>query len=285
MNRLFVPSALRVLLLLPATVVATVVAIAAPAASPRVYLEEMTWTEIRDAIKAGKTTAIVPTGGTEQSGPHLVVGKESYVVTYCAGLIAERLGNALVAPTMAYVPEGAIGQPNGTMSFPGSLTLPEDLFVQVLVWTGRSLAANGFTDVVLLGNNSGNQTGLKRAAEQLNAEWAGKPTRAHFVNEYHDQSSGAAPPFNDWLVKQGERAADIGSHAGIRDSSLLMAVESARYPRGTLIRWDKLAPEGGFPGSGVKGNPTRASVAYGNHGIEMKVEASVRQITMLTGRK
>ncbi len=276
----------KVVISLLAVVVAAAGAAAVLAAPPpSVYMEELTWVEIRDAITAGKTTAIVPTGGTEQSGPHLVVGKESYVVEYCAGLIAGRLGNALVAPTMAYVPEGAIGQPNGTMSFPGSLTLPEELFVQVLLWTGRSLKANGFTDIVLLGNNSGNQSGLKKAAAQLNEEWTGTATRAHFVSEYHDQSSGTAPPFNDWLVASGERAADIGSHAGIRDSSLLMAVEAARFSRGKLVRWDKLAPDGGFAGSGTRGNPTRATVAYGNHGVEMKVDASVRQITQLTSRK
>jgi creatinine amidohydrolase/Fe(II)-dependent formamide hydrolase-like protein len=58
-----------------------------------------------------------------------------------------------------------------------------------------------------------------------------------------------------------------------------------QFTRGKLIRWDKLADKGGFPGSGVTGNPTRATIEYGKHGIEMKVDASVKQIKAMTARK
>ena len=71
-----------------------------------VFLEDLTWTEVRDAIAAGKTTAIIPTGGTEQNGPHMALGKHNYLVKYKAGEIARRLGNALVAPVIAYVRGG-----------------------------------------------------------------------------------------------------------------------------------------------------------------------------------
>ena len=57
-------------------------------------------------MKAGKTTVIVPTGGTEKNGYHMVIGKHNYVVAYAANLMARRLKNALVAPTLQYVPEG-----------------------------------------------------------------------------------------------------------------------------------------------------------------------------------
>ena len=103
-----------------------------------VYIEELTWTEVRDAMKAGKTTVIVPTGGTEQNGPHAVLGKENFVVHRNAGEIARRLGTALVAPTIAYVPEGNVDPPSGHMRFPGSITLPNEPYIQLLLWTGRS---------------------------------------------------------------------------------------------------------------------------------------------------
>ena len=70
------------------------------------FIDELTWEETRDALKAGKTTVIVPTGGTEKNGYHMVIGKHNYVVTYAANLMARRLKNALVAPTIQYVPEG-----------------------------------------------------------------------------------------------------------------------------------------------------------------------------------
>src|SRR4029077_6707267 len=100
-----------------------------------VFLEELTWMEVRDAIAGGKTTVIIPTGGTEQNGPHMALGKHNYLVKYKAGKIAEQLGNAIVAPVMAYVPEGEIpgAKPAaGHMRFPGTITTPEDAYEKVL---------------------------------------------------------------------------------------------------------------------------------------------------------
>ncbi len=244
------------------------------AAQTSVYIEELTWTEVRDAIEAGKTTVIFPTGGTEQNGPHMVLGKHNFIVRHTAGEIARRLGNALVAPVLGYVPEGSVDPPSGHMRMPGSITLPNEFFMKVAEWAARSFKANGFTDIVLLGDSGGNQAGLKAVAEQLNKEWAGGKARAHFVADYY---SGHG--FDKWLLGQGEKQEDIGTHAGITDTSQLMALD----PR--LVRTDKLAPRGGYEGSGVSGNPARASAAYGKQGLELKIEAALRQIrTLLAAR-
>ena len=88
----------------------------------------MTWTEVRDAIAAGRTTIIVPVGGTEQSGPHMALGKHNVRAQVLAGRIAAQLGNALVAPVVAYVPEGSIEPPTGHMRFPGTISVPRDAF-------------------------------------------------------------------------------------------------------------------------------------------------------------
>ena len=94
------------------------------------FLEELTWMEARDAIAGGKTTVIIPTGGTEQNGPHMALGKHNYLVKYKAGAIAKQLGNALVAPVVAYVPEGDIDPPTGHMRFTGTITTPQDVFAK-----------------------------------------------------------------------------------------------------------------------------------------------------------
>ena len=73
-----------------------------------VFLEELTWTEVRAEIDSGTTTVIVPTAGTEQNGPHMVLGKHKYRINTGAERIARALGNTLVAPAMTYVPEGNI---------------------------------------------------------------------------------------------------------------------------------------------------------------------------------
>src|SRR5476649_3090561 len=83
--------------------VASAPALAAP---PGISLEELTWTEVRDALKAGTTTIILPVGGTEQSGPQMALGKHNARARVLAGRIAAALGDTLVAPVVSYVPEG-----------------------------------------------------------------------------------------------------------------------------------------------------------------------------------
>src|SRR6516164_1830369 len=97
-----------------------------------VFLEELTWTELRDLVRSGKTTIIVPIGGTEQNGPHMALGKHNQRVRYLSEKIARTLGNALVAPVIAYVPEGALDPPTAHMRFPGTITTPEEVFEKTL---------------------------------------------------------------------------------------------------------------------------------------------------------
>jgi len=250
-----------------ATALALVTAHALAQTPDTVFIEELTWTEVRDAIKAGKTTVILPTGGTEQNGPHMVLGKHNFIIKYTSEQIARKLGNALVAPVIAYVPEGNLNPPSGHMRYPGAITLPNEYFMKLVEYAARSFKVNGFTDIVFIGDSGGNQDGMKQVADLLNKEWAGSGVRVLFVPEYYSGNG-----FSEWLEKQGEKKDDIGTHAGITDTSQLMAID----PK--LVRKDKFANRGGFEGSGVSGNPTRSSVAYGKKGLELKIETAVRRI-------
>lgn len=241
---------------------------------PSVFLEELTWTEIRDAMQAGMTTVIIPTAGTEQNGPHMVLGKHKYIVNYSSERIARELGDALIAPVVTYVPEGNIDPPSGHMRYPGTITLPNEVFMQLIEYATRSLAAHGFTDVLLIGDSGGNQRGMQAVAEKLNAEWAGGTTRVHFIGDYYTRE---ATGFEAWLMEQGYTREEIGSHAGIMDTSLLLYVASQ------YIRTDRLAPNGGFDGSGVRGDPSKASVEYGRMGMQLQVNAALKQIRRLRG--
>ena len=236
-----------------------------------VYMEEMTWVEVRELIQGGATTIIVPTGGVEQSGPHLVIGKHNYIVRHTAGRIAEALGNTLVAPVMAYVPEGDIESREGHMAFAGTLSLPEPVFATVLENTARSLRAHGFQVIALLGDSGGNQASQAAVAEKLNAEWAGSGVRVIHVSDYYDPAVNGQIA---WLKDQGESRMSIGSHAGIRDTSELMAV----YPEG--VRPEHMAWGGGLftETTGVIGDPTKASAERGEVMLQLKVEAALRQI-------
>ena len=200
---------------------------------PTVYTGELTWTEIRDAIHAGKTTIIVPIGGTEQSGPHIALNKHNLRVRFFAGRVAAALGNALAAPVLAYVPEGSINPPTGHMRFPGTMTIPESTFEEILVSTGRGFKAQGFKDVVFIGDHGGYQKSMKKAAAALNREWAGSRARAYAIGEYY---AAMDKDYKDALRAKGFSDEEIGEHAGLADTSLMLAIDPS------LVRMDKMEP-------------------------------------------
>ena len=122
-----------------------------------VFIEELTWMEVRDAIKAGKTTVIIPTGGVEMNGPYLATGKHNYILRATTEAIARKLGNALVAPIVAFVPEGDIEPATQHMRYPGSISLTEETYERLLTDICASLRAHGFAHIVLIGDSGGNQ--------------------------------------------------------------------------------------------------------------------------------
>ena len=234
-----------------------------------VFLEELTWTEVRDAIAAGKTTVIIPTGGTEQNGPHMALGKHNFLVKYKAGEIAARLGNALVAPVVAYVPEGDVNPPTGHMRYSGTITTPQDVFVKVLEFAARSFRQHGFVDVVFIGDSGGNQEGQRIAAAALNTEWATTPVRVHHITAYYPGRG------DDWVVSQGVSAADVGTHAGTHDTASLM------YINPSMLRFDKMVVGKAGDGNGHVGNPAKATALFGRRILEMQIEDAVTQIREL----
>ncbi len=208
-----------------------------------VFLEDLTWTEVRDLQRAGTRAILIPTAGTEQKGPHMVTGEHKFVLQYTTDRIARALGSTLVAPIITYVPEGSWEPPlRGHMAKAGSITLPEDRFVELLVHTGESLRAGGFTTIILIGDSGGNQSGLKLAADKLNASWQGSGARAVFLGDYYAK---AADDIRTYLMGKGFTREQIGTHAGMVDTSELM------YVQPTLVRRDRLAPGGGSADSGV----------------------------------
>jgi len=234
-----------------------------------VYLEAMTWQEVRDAVKAGSTTAIVPTGGTEQNGPHVILGKHNAIVHYTAGKIAEKLGHTLVAPVVAYVPEGTISPPDGHMQFSGTLSVAEATFEAVLEATAESLKQHGFKVIALVGDSGGNQAAQQRVAERLSRLWRDAGVRVIQVDDYYQQNGQLR-----YLAAQGFSAAQIGSHAGIRDTSELMFV----LPAGVRSRFQEDHGGVDFALVGANGDASKASPALGRILLDLKIDAAVRQI-------
>jgi creatinine amidohydrolase len=224
---------------------------AAPSGS--VVLEQLTWTELRDALRAGKTTIIIPVGGTEQSGPYVALGKHDRRVAILSERIARLLGNALVAPVIAYVPEGTTSPPSEHMRFPGTITVPAAAFEQTIESAAESFRAHGFRDVVLLGDHGGYQSNLRAVADRLNARWAATSARAHFVPEYYRASGG---------------------HADLDDTSLMLATDASMV----RLRALRAAPRPSAA-DGVYGDDPRAATAERGRALaDAQVDAAVRAI-------
>ena len=170
------------------------------AAIDSLWAEELTWMEMRDAIKGGKKTIIIATGGVEQNGPYVAAGKHNYVLQTVLPYIAKAIGNTLIAPIVKFVPEGAIDpKPTGHMRYPGTISLEAATFEALLTDICRSYKTHGFRDIILLGDSGGNQAGMEKVAKALNLKWKGQSSRVHYLREYYSQD----PWSYDFLKSQG----------------------------------------------------------------------------------
>lgn len=255
------------LLLLTCLCLAPVRLFAAPAS---VFLEDLTWTELSQRIQSGTTTIILPIGGVEQSGPDMALGKHDVRVKLLSERIALELGNALVAPVLGYVPEGGINPPTEHMRFPGTITVPDQAFEMVLEYAARSFRLHGFRDIVFLGDHGGYQADEKRVADKLDLEWKHSPVRVHAVLVYYTTTLA---DYVSALKSRGYSEAEVGTHAGLADTSLTLALDP------DLVRVDRLATDDRLtPANGVYGDPRRSSAALGQLGVDLIVANTVAAI-------
>jgi creatinine amidohydrolase len=237
-----------------------------------VFIEEMTWMEVRDALAAGKTTAIVATGGVEQNGPYLATGKHNYILRPVTQAIARRLGNALVAPIVAFVPEGDIDPATGHMCYPGTISVNESTFAALLTDICASLRSHGFKNIVLLGDSGGNQAGMQRVAEELSARWSKGGPRVHFVAEFYDYDEVA-----QWLEREGIHQTPEGFHDDFAVTAQLMTVDPG------LVRMKERGAVGKFSINGIELAPAPKTIEWGKRIIDFRANATVRAIERSIG--
>jgi len=195
-----------------------------------VWIEEMTWMDVRDSLKAGNTTAIIATGGMEPNGPWLVTGKHNYVLKTNCEAIARKLGNALCAPIVEYVPEGRIDPPSGHMRSPGTISLREETFQALLTDIAHSLKVHGFKNIIMIGDSGGNQSGQKAVADTLTAQFAGAALVATIPGYY------TAPPGTPNVLRQLGVTKDGMPDDGLHDSPGITLNMLLTDPNS--VRWD-----------------------------------------------
>jgi creatinine amidohydrolase len=238
-----------------------------------VFIEELTWLEVRDAIKAGKDTVIVATGGIEMNGPYLATGKHNYVLRATTEAIARKLGNALVAPIIAFVPEGDIDPPSSHMRYPGTISLQQDTYKRLLTDIAASLRVHGFKHIVFIGDSGGNQEGMKQVAAEMSSKWTGGGAKIHFIPEYYDY-----PGLQKWLATQGFPQVDEGHHDDFGISSIMMTVDP------NTVRMRQRMAKGKFSINGVSMAPAEKTIAIGKRGVEYRAAATVAAIKKAIGR-
>lgn len=235
-----------------------------------VFMEEMTWMEIRDAMKAGKDTVIVGSGGLEQNGPYLVSAKHNIILRATTEALARKLGNALVSSIIQFVPEGDIDPPTGHMKYPGTISLTAATFEALLTDVASSLKTNGFRTIVFIGDSGGNQAGMKKVAEALSARWAGAgaPARVYFIPEYYQY-----PALQEWIEKGlGIPQVDEGLHDDYAISSMMALVDPAS------IRLKQRADKGKDTINGVKLQPLSTTQANARKMVEHRIDATIEAL-------
>jgi creatinine amidohydrolase/Fe(II)-dependent formamide hydrolase-like protein len=232
-----------------------------------VWIEELTWMEVRDIMKAGKTTIIIPTGGVEQNGPYLATGKHNYVLKATCEAIARKLGNALVAPIVPFVPEGDIDPPTSHMKYPGTISLTEATYELLLTDICTSFKTHGFTNIVMIGDSGGNQDGMKAVAKKLNEKWAGAKTRVHFIPEYYDYGG-----VTKWLEKEGIKQKSEGLHDDFVITAQMMTVDPTTVRMKQRIKADK------FRINGIELVPVEKTIEMGRKIVDYRAERTVAAI-------
>ena len=233
-----------------------------------VWLEELTWMEVRDLIKDGTTTIIVSTGGIEQNGPYLATGKHNYVLRATCPAIAGKLGNALCAPIIPFVPEGDIEPPTGMMRFPGTISVTDETYRALLTDIASSLKQHGFEHIIFIGDSGGNQDGMKAVTSELSAAWAGSKTAIHYIPEFYDY-----PGLWKWAGESfGWKEEREGLHDDPTISSMMMTVDP------NLVRIKEREAKGKASINGISLLPVDKAVEAGRKIVEHRAEVTAAAI-------
>jgi len=240
-----------------------------------VFLEALTWMEVRDAVRAGKTTVIVSTGGLEPNGPYVAIGKHNYVLQAMTEAIARQLGNALVAPVIKFVPEGSIAPPSGHMRYPGTISVQETTFEALLIDVCNSLRQHGFTDIILIGDHGESQKGMRMVAERLRKQWGKTATAVHFIPEYYAQDMWSY----DYLKTLGvHQQPDVRSdaRAGVHDDYHYEAIMATVDPQ--TIRTAQRLAVGLYSINGFDMSPPSTTLENGKKLIAYRAQLTVEAI-------
>jgi creatinine amidohydrolase/Fe(II)-dependent formamide hydrolase-like protein len=257
---------------------------------PLVEFDMMTWPEVKQAIQAGKTTALVYNGGTEQRGPQNVNGGHTLIARETGKRIALKLGNAILAPVLPFSPN------NASAALPGTIGLTTQLYAAMNEQIAEQLIVSGFRNIVLMGDHGGGQKELGEVASKLDSKYSGKGIRVVYCDQVYTgtkEHPGAQTDFEQWLADNGYPS---GGHAGVSDTSEMLYLGADKgWVRPGLIpsalgdpvreRGQQQDPNRARVNNGITGDARRSTAQLGKKFIDMKVDYAVRQINQSLAAK
>jgi creatinine amidohydrolase/Fe(II)-dependent formamide hydrolase-like protein len=244
-------------------------------AATTVWLEEMTWMDVRDAMKGGKKTIILSTGGIEPNGPWLALGKHNYVLRANCEATARLLGDALCAPIIPFVPEGRLDPPSGHMTSPGTISVTEETFAGLLSDIVISMKVHGFQNIVLIGDSGGNVRGMQAVADKFTKEWSGTPRVIH-VREHYDYNTVTAAMEAKGILPK-DRKSD-----GLHDDPTITMNMMVTDPQS--VRWEARVKAGKATIDGVSIADRDKAIAIGKQIVAFRAEVTAAAIRKATGR-
>jgi len=281
-------SAPALALALAAGMVFSQVSTTALAASPKraqVEFERMTWPEVKEALAAGKTTALIYTGGVEQRGPQNANGGHNLMAHATVKAIAEKLGNAIFMPVLPLTPN------NANAEMPGTIGLTNDLLGAILERMTEQTIVNGFKNVILMGDHGGGQgqpNVYEDVAKKLDAKYAAQGIHVYYCDDVYKAANAA---FDEYLAKNGYPAS---FHGGIPDTALMMYLDKDNtWVRKNLLPTavgvpvvdGKPQPSADSPRNGITGDARRSTAKLGKIAFDLKVDYAVKQIQGFLAQK
>ena len=270
------------LMLIAGGTASLVLAAGSACAAPRaqadlVEFEKMTWVEVKAALAAGKTTALIYTGGVEQRGPQNANGGHNLIAHAVVEAIARKLGNAIYLPVLPYTP-------NDAESIPGTIGITNELLAAMLERIAEQAALNGFRNVILMGDHGGGQPQVyEEVAKKLDGNLSGG-ARVFYCDQVYRPANDA---FDQYLTQHGY---PLGLHGYLFDTSEMMYLDKDN----TWVRRDLVSSAVGdpvvdgkaqfgpqSPQNGILGDARRSTAELGKRAFDMKVDYAVRQIRSL----
>jgi creatinine amidohydrolase len=182
-----------------------------------VELELLTHSEVAQKIKEGKTSVLLVTGGTEERGPHNVLGGHTIMSRHRSIEIAKRLGNALVAPILP-ISVAATGVSEGTNT-PGGLQMPADVFKGVQLAMIESISYSGFKDIYVMGDHGGGQPQIQEAVKEMDAKLSSKGVHVYYINDFYQKTH------DDVDTYMYEHKLPIAGHGAMMETSEMLYEE------------------------------------------------------------